>query len=211
MNEETERRIAESSPPGAPSDVLALCGSLRRASSNAALLRAAERLAPPVLCIECWEGIGRLPPFDPDLEPRVRDERGAARTPADAVERDDLAAVVELDTKVARADALLIACPEYARGVPGAFKNALDWLVGGDAFVAKPFVLFNASPRASHAQASLRVTLETMSGVLVEPACLSVPLAERGLDAAAIVADEALSAPIRAALGALATALSESR
>ena len=188
-------------------DVLALSGSLRRASSNTALLRAAERLAPPTLRVERWEGIGRLPAFDPDVESRVRDERGVTRTGAGDGERDDLAAVLALNERVKRADALLIACPEYARGVPGAFKNALDWLVGGDAFVAKPFALFNASPRATHAQHSLRTTLETMSGVAIESAFLTLPLAERGLDEEAIIAESALRNPIRNALDALASAL----
>jgi NAD(P)H-dependent FMN reductase len=115
--------------------------------------------------------------------------------------------VRELNDRVREADGLLVACPEYARGVPGAFKNALDWLVGGNGFVDKPFAQFNASPRATHAQAALRLTLETMSGWAVEEACIALPLINRNLDTASIVADETLAKPIRAALAAFATTI----
>lgn len=122
-----------------------------------------------------------------------------------------MAVVRDLNDRMREADGLLIACPEYARGVPGAFKNALDWLVGGDAFVRKPFALFNASPRASHAQSALRVTVETMSGQIVEEASIAVPLLNRGLDAAAILSDPALAEPIRGALAAFASAIKQQR
>lgn len=61
--------------------------------------------------------------------------------------------------KAVKAYGLLFSCPEYARGIPGAFKNMLDWLV----IPGKPVVLFNASPRASHAQAALRLVLVRMT------------------------------------------------
>ncbi len=132
-----------------------------------------------------------LPLFNPDLEASLRPDCAQGR------------AVDGWNAEVRDADALLVACPEYARGVPGAFKNALDWLVGTDAFIEKPFVLFNASPRAHHAQDALRITLETMSGILVERACVAVPLLNRRLDAEAILADPHLAGPVRAALAAL--------
>ncbi len=105
------------------------------------------------------------------------------------------------------ADGLLVSSPEYAHGVPGALKNALDWLVGGPEFVGKPVALLNASPRAVHAQASLAETVRTMSGRVVEGASVAVPLLARGLDAAAIAADPEASARVRAALAALADAV----
>lgn len=114
--------------------LLAVSGSLRAASSNTALLTAAEPLAPAGVAVSLYTGIGDLPHFNPDVE-------------------DELPSPVkDWRARVGAADGLLIACPEYARGVPGAFKNALDWLVGGPEFVGKPVALFNASPRASHAQ-----------------------------------------------------------
>lgn len=166
----------------APIHLLALSGSLRAASSNTALLRAATLLAPSEVEISLFEGIGALPHFNPDLN------------------YADCPVLAELRARVKAADGLLISCPEYARGVPGSFKNALDWLVGGDEFIEKPVALFNASPRSSHAQAALRLTLETMSGRIIDEACLALPLLARGLDAAAIAADESLAAAIRTAL-----------
>ena len=58
---------------------------------------------------------------------------------------------------------LVIAAPEYAHGPPGALKNALDWLVASETFAGKPTALLNTSPRAFHAQASLREILSTMA------------------------------------------------
>lgn len=169
--------------------LLAVSGSLRAASSNTALLAASASLAPAGVVITRYTGVGGLPHFNPDIE-------------------DELPpAVADWRARVGAADGLLIACPEYARGVPGAFKNALDWLVGGPEFVGKPVALFNASPRASHAQNALRTTLETMSGRIVDAACIAVPLLGSDLDAKAIAADPALMEPVRAAVAAFAQEL----
>jgi len=77
---------------------------------------------------------------------------------------------------VRQCDGLVIAAPEYAHGVPGALKNALDWLVASDAIPGKPIALFNAAPRAFHAQAALRETLATMAARLAPEAFVTLPL-----------------------------------
>jgi len=77
---------------------------------------------------------------------------------------------------VASADALLIASPEYAHGVTGTIKNALDWLVGFEPFASKAVAVLNASPHAHHADSALRETLKTMAPVIVELASVSIPL-----------------------------------
>src|SRR5262245_46073355 len=92
--------------------VLAISGSLRKASINSALCRAAARLAPFSVNVTVLPDLGNLPLFNPDLEPRP---------PAD---------VQAFRAAVGQADALLIASPEYAHGISGPMKNALDWLVG---------------------------------------------------------------------------------
>lgn len=173
--------------------ILAISGSLRAASSNTALLRAAARLAPDDVEITLYEGLGRLPPFNPDLD--------GAEPPA----------VLDLRTRLQAADGVLFACPEYAHGVPGALKNALDWMVAGPAFVDKPVALINAAPRASHAQASLAETLSTMSAILVSEKPLIVSLAGRKLDAAGILADPEVSGALRAAIMALVRAIATPR
>ncbi len=138
--------------------VLALSGSLRALSINSALLRTAQRVAPPGIAVTLYTLLGTLPLFNPDLEQSVPE------------------LVVSFRNQVAEADALLIASPEYAHGVTGTIKNALDWLVSFEPFVGKPLAVVNTSPRAHHADAALRETLRTMSAVIVESASISLPL-----------------------------------
>lgn len=173
--------------------ILAISGSLRRVSSNTALLLAAAALAPPGVEVELYGGLGDLPHFNPDLE------------------NDEPPAVTELRRRVRAADGLLISSPEYAHGVPGVMKNALDWLVGGSEFPGKPVALLNASPRATHAQASLTETIRTMSARLVPEASIAVPLLARKLDAAGIVADPELAGAIREAIAAFTQAIENGR
>ncbi len=166
--------------------ILAVSGSLRAASSNTAVLRAAARLTPPGVDLVLYDGLAALPFFDPDLD-------GEAPP----------APVLRLRAEIGRCDALLVCSPEYARGVAGALKNALDWLVSSSEFPGKPVAVINASQRATHADASLRLILDTMSARLVAPASITLPLLGRGLDADGIVAEAELSASLRAALLAL--------
>ena len=79
-------------------------------------------------------------------------------------------------------------------------KNALDWLVGSHEFPGKPVALINTSPRASHALASLTITLETMSARLVEEASITLPLLGTVHDADSIAANAELAEPLRQAL-----------
>jgi NAD(P)H-dependent FMN reductase len=161
--------------------ILALCGSLRAASMNAALLRATAKLAPPGIHVEVFRGMGDLPLFNPDLE---------ATLPV---------AVHALHAAIANCDALLIASPEYAHGVTAVIKNALDWLVSFPPFVEKPVAIFNASPRSLHSDASLREILTTMSARLVPEACLALPLRSTGITEQGIL-DSEHPAAIRRAL-----------
>jgi chromate reductase, NAD(P)H dehydrogenase (quinone) len=173
--------------------ILAISGSLRATSSNTALLRAAAELAPAGVGIELYGGLGELPHFNPDLE------------------ADEPPAVTDLRARVRRADGLLISSTEYAHGVPGAMKNALDWLVGGEEFVDKPVALLNASPRATHAQASLAETVTTMSGRLITEASIAVPLLGAKLDAAEIAAHPEIAGLLREAIAAFARAITAHR
>lgn len=176
--------------------ILAISGSLRARSSNTEVLRAAAALAPENARVSLFDGLGGLPHFNPDL-----DEEGSPPP----------AAVAALRRQVGAADALLICSPEYAHGVPGSLKNALDWLVSGSEIPYKPITLLNASPRSRHAQASLAETLRTMSTVLVPESAVEVPLGGRRLDAEEIAGIPELADRIRSALGALIGAIDASR
>ncbi|HET6472261.1 MAG TPA: NAD(P)H-dependent oxidoreductase [Pseudomonadales bacterium] len=168
---------------------LAISGSLRRQSSNTELLRAATAVAPAGVTIDLYDGLDRLPHFNPDVEPATVD------------------AVMELKRRLAAADGLILSTPEYARGVPGSLKNALDWLVSGSEFVGKPVAILSASNRSQHAYASLRTTVATMSGDIVDAASITLPLLGRNLDAAGIAADAELARQLGDALTAFADAI----
>ncbi len=173
--------------------LLAISGSLRAVSSNTALLRAAARLAPPKVEIALYQGLGELPHFNPDLEGR------------------EPPAVIDFLARVRAADGLLISSPEYAHGVPGAMKNALDWLVSDEHFMGKPVALFNASPLATYAQASLLETITVMSARVVAEAFIAVPVSGKKLDEDGIATHPEISGTVRAALKAFARAIDPSR
>jgi chromate reductase len=167
--------------------ILALSGSLRRQSSNTAALQAAILMAPADMLIELHPPLDALPFFNPDLDtesvpPQVREFRG----------------------RIGLADGLLICSPEYARGIAGVIKNALDWLVSSSEFPDKPVAVINTSQRATHADAALRLTLATMSARLIGAVSFMLPLQGRPLDADGIAADSALAATLQTALDALA-------
>ena len=176
--------------------LLAISGSLRAGSSNTEVLRALTVLAPPQVVVRQFEGLATLPAFNPDL-----DAEGMAAP----------ASVQELRAQVQAADAVVICSPEYAHGVPGSLKNALDWLVSVPEVVFKPVALVNASPRAFHAQASLAETLRTMSMALVSEQPFVVPMSGRGTTATEIASDPALAAPLSDCLGALVVAVAQYR
>lgn len=167
--------------------ILAISGSLRARSSNAAVVRAARLLAPPDVEVAIYSGLAAIPPFNPD-------EDGATPPPA----------VAGLRAEVARADAVLICSPEYAHGVPGVLKNALDWLVGGVEIYDKPIALINASSRAIIAQAQLAETLRTMKARIITSASVTLQLAGPQMDEFGIAADCSLASRLRRALAALA-------
>jgi chromate reductase len=131
--------------------ILGIAGSLRSTSSNAALLRAMVSVAPDVELV-VYDGLGGLPHFSPDLDV------------------DPLPApVAALRTRIGAVDALAISSPEYAHGMPGSLKNALDWLVSAFEPIDKPVLLVSGSPGgAAHTHAQLLEVLRTMSMRVVD-------------------------------------------
>jgi len=170
--------------------IAAISGSLRKGSSNTAVLRAAARLAPPGVEVVLFDGIAGLPYFNPDLD--------GAEVPA---------AVTAFRTVIGSADGVLISSPEYARGVAGVMKNALDWLVASLEFPDKPVALINTSPRATHALAALRLTLETMSARIVDEACVTLPLLGTASGEDDVVGSNELAEPLREAMERFAAAV----
>ena len=114
--------------------ILGISGSLRKSSLNAALLRAAVDLMPEGAALDA-NGIEGVPLYNGD-------EEAAQRIPP---------AVAELKRKLLAADGLLLVTPEYNNSIPGAFKNAIDWLSRppneiAQHFGGKPVAVIGASP-----------------------------------------------------------------
>jgi chromate reductase, NAD(P)H dehydrogenase (quinone) len=170
--------------------ILAISGSLRAASSNTILLNAAAALAPENVEVIVYRGLADLPHFNPDFD-------GDAAHPA----------VADFRCQLCKASGVVISSPEYAHGVPGVLKNALDWLVRSGELFEKPVALFSASPRATFAQASLTVTLSVMSVRLIEEASIIVPLLGKKVDEPGLIAEPYMSRAIRSALVAFAHAI----
>jgi chromate reductase, NAD(P)H dehydrogenase (quinone) len=173
-----------------PLRILAISGSLRARSSNTSLLRLAIDVAPDDVKIVMYDGLASLPHFNPD------DDVGEPPSP-----------VLDLRTRVGESDGLLFCSPEYAHGVPGSLKNALDWLVASVELPHKPVALLNASPWATHAQASLVETLTVMSTRVVHDACVTIPVTRGDVTADGAIESAEIGRAVRAALDTFADAI----
>ena len=168
--------------------LLLISGSLRDGSTNTAMLRTAQAIDPDT---ELFAAMGALPHFSPDDD------------------GDDLpTAVAELRAAVGRVDAILVCTPEYAGALPGAFKNLLEWLVGGGEAYRKPIAWINVSGPAApsggaDAHDSLRKVVGYLSMEIIEEACMRIPVARDAVGEDGLVADPAIRERLAAALAAL--------
>lgn len=166
-------------------NLLTLSGSLRRDSANTALLQALADVAPASFEVRHFDGLRDLPLFNPDTEEQQN------------------AAVSAFRVALAWADGVAISSPEYAHGIPGAFKNALDWVVGSAEFDGLPTLLLCASARPQHAPAHLAEVLRTMGAKVCGPHALDLP---RGLaEAQTALRDEEKRGQLRECLTALSS------
>jgi chromate reductase len=145
--------------------VLGISGSLRADSHNTELLRAAATLLPSGVEFELFEGLKEIPPYAEDYE---------SETPP---------AVKRLRERVEAADAVLFATPEYNHSIPGALKNALDWVsrpLADSPFRGKPVAVIGASTGmfgAVWAQAELRKVLAALHAQVLDHE-VPVPMAD---------------------------------
>jgi chromate reductase len=142
-------------------NILAISGSLQEVSTNRALLAAARDLVPAGMTVSEYRGIESLPHFNPDLDrdggpPEIAEFRALMQT----------------------ADGVLIASPEYAYGMAGSLKDALDWLVGSGSLYEKPVAVLSAAPsagRGTNARADLERTLGGQGARVIASATIVVP------------------------------------
>lgn len=174
--------------------ILLISGSLRGASTNSALLRTAQEVAPDGVETVLYSGMDSLPHFNPD---------------DDAEGLPVVDSVAELRAAIGGADAVLVSTPEYAGALPGSFKNLLEWTIGAAALSRKPVAWVNVSARGPqggvNAHESLRKVLGFADAEVVEQACAHIPVthgAVTGEDAT--IADDEIRTRLAEVLSTLA-------
>jgi len=156
--------------------VLAISGSLRAGSLNTKLLKAVRDLPIDHLSMAIYEQLRDLPHYDADID-----------------DEEPPPPVCEFRKRLAETDAIMISSPEYAHGIPGAFKNALDWAVSSGEFVDKPVLLINvASTGGGRAQEQLLQVLKVMTANVICPACFTSAQVRNGIDERGAFSDAAL-------------------
>ncbi len=171
--------------------ILGLAGSLREASYNRALLRAASHLVPAGVAMRTFDGLGSLPFFDADVE--------AAGLPA---------RVADLRRAIAESDALLIATPEYNDGTSAVLKNALDWASRGPIRIlaGKPVAVMGAATGRGGARGGIESVIRTMrrAGAHVIDRTVAIPFAMEAFDDELGLAEPRVRADVAALLDELA-------
>jgi chromate reductase, NAD(P)H dehydrogenase (quinone) len=157
-------------------NLVAISGSLRDKSSNSALLRAIAAMVPSHIPVTFYNDMGQLPHFNPDVDTD-----------------DPPMQVIRWRNCLAEASGVLICTPEYAKGVPGSLKNALDWIVSSGELVNKPVAVVSASPHPSGGETALNSllgTLEMMNAAVVKGGALKVPFISLKLGSDGEIVDE---------------------
>src|SRR5690348_15469510 len=127
------------------SKIIAISGSTRQDSTNHRLIRAIADLSKETLDIQLFDGIGNLPHFNPDH-----------------IDGNTPQTVIDFKQLLQEADGVMICTPEYAHGVPGSLKNAVDWTVATNEFSQKPVLLITASTDGRSGHSSLLETLKVL-------------------------------------------------
>jgi NAD(P)H-dependent FMN reductase len=155
--------------------IAAISGSLKTTSANTNILRALAKLVPGNVSLTIVEGLDNLPHFNPDTD-------------------EDIAPVAAFRQQIKNADMVIFSTPEYAFGVPGVLKNALDWLVSSGELNEKPVAAISASPLYSggdKALASLLLTLTALGTKFTTQSTLSIGNIKNKMTAEGIITDEA--------------------
>lgn len=134
--------------------ILAISGSLRANSSNHKLLNKIASMIPGDIDFTVYKDLGNLPHFN---------------------DEENYEIVHQWRSMIQEADGILICTPEYAFGVPGSLKNALDWTVSSGDFYDKPVALITASSAGDKAHASLLQTLTALTAIATEESTLLIP------------------------------------
>ncbi len=167
-------------------NILAISGSLRPNSSNNTIINTMAIMAPEGVIITTYQGLANLPHFNPDLD------NDAPPAP-----------VIQFRELLKQADSVLISTPEYAFGVPGSLKNALDWTVSSGEFVDKPVALVTASSQGKYAHESLLLTLGAISARVDDEAKLLISFIRSKINGEGQVTDNEVLTSLQKVLDAL--------
>jgi len=154
-------------------NIFAISGSLRAGSSNHTILQYLCGSMPDDINYAIYDGLANIPAFDPGLD-----------------NDNPPAAVTDLRQKIAEADAIIICTPEYAYGVPGALKNALDWTVSSGSLSGKPLALITASTGGENAHEAMIKILGALDAKLSPETTLLISFVRTKIDATGNVADD---------------------
>ncbi|OOQ62079.1 NADPH-dependent FMN reductase [Mucilaginibacter pedocola] len=153
--------------------IFAIPGSLRSGSSNHHILKFIGTLLPPDVNYFIYDRLAVIPPFDPGNDHEHVDEN-----------------VAEFRSFIKNADVVIFCTPEYAFGVPGQLKNALDWTVSSGSFVEKPTALITASLGGEACHAAMQLILGAINATLIPEATLLVKFVRSKVGADGEITDE---------------------
>lgn len=174
-------------------EILAISGSSRGGSYNSALLSAFAKLAPKHVNITVFDQLKQIPVFEPATSDKNLPE-----------------SVNYFISRIRESDGIIISTPEYAHGITGVLKNALDWLVASDALVLKPVVVTSVSTSGLggvRAHSALVLILAAMNVNIVIEGSLNVPYAQRKFDENLTLTDSLTPKAIQVSLLALEQAI----
>jgi NAD(P)H-dependent FMN reductase len=173
-------------------DLLLIPGSTRDGSRNHAVLRAVSALAPRSVI---YDGLARLPQFDPDADPTADEEVAALRA------------------LLGSADVVVISTPEYAGTLPGSMKNLLDWTVGTADLYQKPVAWINVAPagRGRGAGSDLARVLGYVDARILTPGGLQLPLDPAAVGAQGEIVDQDYLARLLRGIVAIAESYRQTR
>ena len=159
----------------AKKNVLAIPGSTRAHSTNLNLIKAIEDLTKDIFYVTVFDGLMRIPPFNPDNDTEYPPS-----------------AIINFRKQLKDADGILICTPEYAMGVPGTLKNAIDWTVSSMEFMNKPVALITASSAGQKGHAALLETLKVIEARMAPETQLLIPFVKTKVSATKITDDPTL-------------------
>lgn len=168
-------------------NILAVSGSLKSTSTNTNILRTISKMAPPNVSVDIFEGLDKLPHFNPELT-------------------DDIEPVNKFRQQLRLADGVIFSTPEYAFGVPGVLKNALDWVVSSGELNNKPVAAISASPLYSggdKALASLLLTLTALGAGMGVDSSLGIANSKSKITAAGEISSDETTIELKLLLDGL--------